>query len=92
MDDLNELHDIQLPLDPCYTTVGGFLLERLGHAPRVGEFVDFSGYRFAVAEIDRQTISRIRIQDLTGRAHMDRTAELTVRSEDAGPDSKPSRN
>jgi hypothetical protein len=76
MDDLDELHDIQLPPDPCYTTVGGFLLERLGHAPLVGEFVDFSGYRFSVAEIDRQTISRVRIQELTGRAHEKNSVRL----------------
>ena len=86
MDDLDDLHDIQLPPDPCYTTVGGFMLEYLKHAPRVGEYVDYSGYRFTVAGTDRTAISRVKIQELTGRPHTDKTAQQIEQCEKAGPD------
>ncbi|HET9399445.1 MAG TPA: transporter associated domain-containing protein [Candidatus Acidoferrales bacterium] len=86
MDDLEDLHDIQLPMDPCYTTVGGFLLEQLKREPRVGESADFGGFRFTVAAVDRTAISRVRIQELTGREHVDATAELIRRCENASPE------
>lgn len=88
MDDLADLHDIQLPMDPCYTTVGGFMLEQLKHSPCTGEAIDFSGYRFTVAEIDRTAISRVRIQELTGRPHVDAIGELIRRCEDASSDER----
>ena len=86
MDDLEDLHDIQLPMDPCYTTVGGFLLEQLKREPRVGESADFGGYRFTVAAVDRTAISSVKIQELTGRVHADATAELIRRCENASPE------
>lgn len=85
-DDLDDLHDIQLPPDPCYTTVGGFLPEQLKHPPRVGEYADFARYRFTVGELDRTAISRVNIRGLTRRAHADATADLIRRCENAGPE------
>jgi putative hemolysin len=40
VDRLNEELEIDLPLDEAYETIGGLLIDRLGHIPRRGEFVE----------------------------------------------------
>lgn len=42
-----------------YNTVAGFVLERLGSMPRVGDTVEAAGYRFRVAEMDALRIAVI---------------------------------
>ncbi|NTW92974.1 MAG: HlyC/CorC family transporter, partial [Methanoregulaceae archaeon] len=39
VDDLNEKLDISLPVHESYETIGGLLIERLGHIPHPGESV-----------------------------------------------------
>ncbi len=45
-------------------TLAGFLLARLGHIPREGEFVDFNGRRFAVLRMDGKRIAQVRVDPL----------------------------
>ena len=44
--DLETQYHIELPEDPAYATLGGFVLSQLGFIPRGGESFDYGGYRF----------------------------------------------
>lgn len=48
-----------------YSTLGGFVCERLGHIPTEGEYFVFQGFRFEVLDMDRQRVDKI----LMSRAH-----------------------
>lgn len=50
-----------------YSTLGGFVCERLGHIPAEGEHFVFQGYRFEVLDMDRQRVDKI----LMSRMHPD---------------------
>jgi CBS domain containing-hemolysin-like protein len=62
--DLEVQYGIELPEDPAYSTVGGFVLAQLGVIPHGGEIFDFGGYRFTVVEMDRLRIARLKIHKL----------------------------
>ena len=62
--DLETQYEINLPEDPAYATLGGFVLARLGFIPRGGESFDFAGYRFTVLEMERHRVARIKLQRL----------------------------
>ena len=47
--------------DGEYETLGGFLLDRLGHLPTVGESHVERGWIFEVAEMDRRRIATVRV-------------------------------
>lgn len=42
-----------------YSTLGGFVCERLGHIPREGESFEYQGFRFEVIDMDRQRVDKI---------------------------------
>ena len=42
-----------------YETFAGFLIDRLGHLPLVGEMVLYQGWSFEVAEMDRRRVAQI---------------------------------
>jgi CBS domain containing-hemolysin-like protein len=56
--ELNDLYALRLP-DEDYTTVGGFVLGRLGRVARVGDEVTIRGGRLRVLEMDGRRVSRI---------------------------------
>jgi len=60
--DLESQYHIDLPDDPAYETVGGFVLSQLGFIPKGGEAFDYDGYRFTVVEMDRRRVARVKIQ------------------------------
>ena len=62
--DLDTQYEINLPEDPAYATLGGFVLARLGFIPKGGESFDFAGYRFTVLEMERHRVARIKLQRL----------------------------
>jgi len=62
--DLETEHNIAIPEDPSYDTVGGFVLSKLGFIPRGGESFESEGYRFTVMDMDRRRISRVKINPL----------------------------
>ncbi|MSO88069.1 MAG: HlyC/CorC family transporter [Acidimicrobiia bacterium] len=50
-----------------YQTLAGFVLQRLGRIPTVGEAFDVDGWRFEVAEIDRQRVVAVAVRrDIAG--------------------------
>jgi putative hemolysin len=60
--DLESQHNIVLPEDPAYATLGGFLLAQLGVIPGGGESFEYDGYRFTVVEMDRRRVARVKLQ------------------------------
>ncbi|NIR58631.1 MAG: hypothetical protein GWO02_03485, partial [Gammaproteobacteria bacterium] len=50
----------QLPEGP-YDTIAGLVLARLGHLPKVGEFIEVGGWRITVVQTFRRRIERVRL-------------------------------
>jgi putative hemolysin len=62
--DLENEFGIEIPADAGFETLAGFLLFRLGEIPRPGESVEYEGRRYTVLEMERNRISRVRIEKL----------------------------
>lgn len=65
IDELSELLGVQLP-EGDYDTVGGMLLESLGHIPKENEHpvVPIAGYSFTVEKIEERRIAKVRVEKL----------------------------
>jgi putative hemolysin len=57
--DAMELLDIELPMD--HDTLGGFVLQELGHVPEPGERFTYDRLRFEIEEMERNRIIRMTI-------------------------------
>ena len=66
--DLETQMQWDLPRDGGVETLAGFLLTRLGHIPKAGEFVDFEQRRMTVVDMDGRRISRVRVAPLAGES------------------------
>jgi putative hemolysin len=66
--DLRERHEIPLPESGEFETVAGFMLERLGSVPRGGEVVSVGQWRFTVVDVERNRISKVKIEKLPAPA------------------------
>jgi len=62
--DLQAQHNILVPENASYETLGGFVLSRLGFIPRGGETFEAEGYLFTVLEMDRRRVSRVKVKPL----------------------------
>jgi CBS domain containing-hemolysin-like protein len=62
--ELESEYEIELPLDAGFETLAGFLLFKLGEIPAVGDHVDHEGRRYTVVDMERNRISRVRIEKL----------------------------
>ncbi|MDG2428405.1 MAG: hemolysin family protein [Acidimicrobiales bacterium] len=60
IDELNELLGDALP-EGDWDTVGGLILDALGHVPVAGEAVNVAGRRFGVEQVVGRRITRVRI-------------------------------
>lgn len=65
-DELGELAGIALP-EGDYDTVAGFVLEELGHVPRIGEQVHYDGLRITELTMDGLRTSNPRVVQVTPR-------------------------
>ena len=61
---------IQLP-EGHYETVAGYVIDRLGRLPRVGDQVEVAGHVLTVTVMDRLRIARIRVTPAGGQAGVD---------------------
>jgi len=61
---LRDAHEIPIPEDIDAESVGGFILERLGSVARGGESVDIDGYRLTVVDVERNRVSKVKIEKL----------------------------
>jgi CBS domain containing-hemolysin-like protein len=62
--DLDVLYGIELPTEADFETLAGFLMDRLGRIPAVGDVVEHEGIRFEVLEMDFNRIVRVRVERL----------------------------
>jgi len=60
VDDLNEALDLHLPSDEL-DTLGGFIYDRLGRIPQVGDAFEDEGIRYEVVAMDNRRIVSVRI-------------------------------
>jgi putative hemolysin len=65
--DLDTQFDINLPDDPAYATLGGFVLAQLGLIPLGGESFDYAGYRYTVLQMEGRRVARVKLQPLAAR-------------------------
>ena len=64
--DLSEDYSIPIPEGEDYETLAGFVLSQLQTIPRGGEFFFVKNMKLTVVEIDRQRVSRVKIEFLGG--------------------------
>jgi putative hemolysin len=62
--ELRETYDVPLPESTEFETVAGFMLDRLGSVPKGGEVVTIGEYRFIVVDVERNRISKVKIEKL----------------------------
>lgn len=62
VDDVGERIGIEFSGEE-FDTIGGYVFGLFGRQPKVGEFVEYQGKRFTVAESDGRRIIRLRIED-----------------------------
>jgi CBS domain containing-hemolysin-like protein len=60
--DLETQMQWSLPRDGGVETLAGFVLMRLGHIPRGGEWIEYEGRKMTVTEMDGRRIARIRVE------------------------------
>ncbi len=63
VEDINDELAIELPLDEAYETIGGLLIERLGHIPYKGERIvlEDSGITLAVAQMRGRRVVKVKL-------------------------------
>jgi putative hemolysin len=65
-------------------TLGGFVMARLGHLPRAGEWFEWNGHRFEVVDMDKRRVDTVLVSAL---APSDGTrSRMTLDDEDASRD------
>ena len=62
--EVREAHGIPIPESAEFESVAGFMLERLGSVPRGGETVALGDYRLTVVDVERNRISKVKIERL----------------------------
>jgi len=62
--DLRETYEIPLPESGEFATIAGFMLERLGSVPKGGEVVSIEGWRFTVVDVERNRVSKVKVEKL----------------------------
>ncbi len=66
-DEMAERLGIAISGDRAYHTAAGFMLDRLGHLPAIGETFEDQGWRFEIVDLDGRRIDKILAQRI-GRA------------------------
>ena len=52
--------------DEDFHTIGGFVVDRLGHIPVATEWVEWNGWRFEVADMDRHRVDKLLLARVKG--------------------------
>ena len=63
LDEFTEQTGVELPDGP-YETVAGYVMNALGHVPKVGEAVEGPGVRLKVTAMDGRRVERVRVTQL----------------------------
>jgi putative hemolysin len=78
--ELREGYAIPLPASGEFETVAGFMLEKLGSVPKGGEVVTVADWRFTVVDVERNRISKVKIEKLPAAVRPDRAREPVLPS------------
>ncbi len=62
VDDLRDIIHIELPKGEDFDTVGGFLLERFGRIPNIGDKLVYGNVEFEVVDANPKRIKKIRVK------------------------------
>ena len=62
--ELRDRYSVPLPESSEFETVAGFMLARLGSVPKGGEVAVVGGYRLTVVDVERNRISKVKIEKL----------------------------
>jgi putative hemolysin len=62
--ELRDRYSVPLPESSEFETVAGFMLARLGSVPKGGEVALVGGYRLTVVDVERNRISKVKIEKL----------------------------
>ncbi|GAB2486137.1 hemolysin family protein [Jatrophihabitans fulvus] len=60
LDEVHEQSGVELPDGP-YSTLGGFVMARLGRLPEVGDCVESDGLQLTVVRMDGRRVARVRL-------------------------------
>src|SRR5207248_9827103 len=60
--ELREAHHVPIPESAEFETVAGFMLSSLGIVPKGGEVVPVGDYRFTVVDVEKNRISKVKIE------------------------------
>jgi CBS domain containing-hemolysin-like protein len=66
--DLESEYGIEIAPDGGFETLAGFLLFQLGKIPRAGDSVEYQGRRYAVLEMERNRIARVKVEKMPENA------------------------
>jgi putative hemolysin len=72
--ELRERHGIPIPRSEEFQTVAGFMLEQLGSVPKGGEVVGFGDYRLTVVDVEKNRISKVKVEQARARAKEGRSS------------------
>ncbi|MEN9216760.1 MAG: hemolysin family protein [Gloeomargarita sp. HHBFW_bins_162] len=62
VDKFQELFPVlELPENPSYHTVAGFIIDHLGHIPHVAEHFEWAGLRFEIVDMDGNRVDKVLI-------------------------------
>jgi putative hemolysin len=73
--ELRDQYQVPIPESTEFQTVAGFLLERLGSVPKGGEAVVEGDFRFTVVDVERNRISKVRVEPALGTGAAPRERE-----------------
>jgi CBS domain containing-hemolysin-like protein len=79
VDEVRERLGIDVP-EGDYVTIGGYLLDGLGHIPAVGEALRMDGWELTVQEMDKRRIASVVARRLDADTETGARAELPVRT------------
>ena len=65
--DLETEFAIEIPTGAGFETLAGFLLYRMGKIPSTGDSVEYEGRRYTVVQMERNRISRVRMERIPER-------------------------
>jgi magnesium and cobalt exporter, CNNM family len=65
---LRDQFEVPLPESAEFETVAGFMLDRLGTVPKGGEAVTAGDYRLTVVDVEKNRISKVKIEKLSAPA------------------------
>jgi len=59
--ELQEFYSLSLPRSAHYSTLAGFISDRMGKIPDEGDVTEYGGWRFQVSAMEGNRVDRVRI-------------------------------